>query len=63
MSVKVYTPGKSAPRVFPNGDSFTVKDGHLAVFAAYDAVQGITPTEALFAPGHWSHATKATSED
>lgn len=64
MAIKVYVPGKTAPRVFAKGETFSVGEGHLGVYAPYDGNLGVSPIEALFAPGQWTFATRADgSED
>lgn len=60
MAVKVYVPGKNAPRNYSQGTRFYVGDnGHLFVVAPWDRETQEAETLAIFAPGQWSHAAKA----
>jgi hypothetical protein len=65
MAVKVYLPGKNAPRSYEKGERFYVADGgHLVVAAPWDRESSEAQVVAIFAPGQWSHAavSGATAE-
>lgn len=54
MAVTVYKPNAKQDQ-HPTGKYVSINDGHLVINAAYDGMEGASPTIAIYAPDQWRY--------